>query len=93
MRYGLTDNEIEIVGEYEEMLSNVSVKDKDNLFKQSIFRVLDRRHNFSYLTREFMKNLIETDLSTAYGLRLLKINVLEMSGTMSRLNFLQQVDC
>ena len=93
MRYGLTDNEIEIVGEYEEMISNVSVKDKDNLFKQSIFRVLDRRHNFSNLTREFMKNLIETDLSTAYGLRLLKINVLEMSGTMSRLNFLQQVDC
>ena len=92
MRYGLTEKEIELVNEYEKMIGIADVKDHDRLFKKSIVKVLNRKYNLSNETKEFMNDLYKTDLSEAYANRLFKINVLEMSGSMNRLDFLKQVE-
>lgn len=92
LRYGLTDKEIEIIDEYDDMLGNVSFKDELKLFKKSIVEVLDRKHNFSKETKELMMDIAMTDLSEAYANRLFKINVLELSGCTTRLDYLTQID-
>lgn len=92
MKYGLTDKEIELVNEYERMLGTANVNDNDKLFKKSIVEVLCRRNNLSDETKEFMNDLYKYDLSEAYANRLFKINILEISGSMNRLDFLKQVE-
>ena len=92
LRYGLTEKEIELVEAYEDMLGTETVKDEQRLFKKAIVEVLDRKHKFSNETREFMNDLYKHDLSEAYANRLFKINVLEMNGSTTRLDYLTQVD-
>jgi hypothetical protein len=92
LRYGLTDKEIEIIDEYDDILGNVSFKDELKLFKKSIVEVLDRKHNFSKETKELMMDIAMTDLSEAYANRLFKINVLELNGCTTRLDYLTQID-
>lgn len=93
LRYGLTEKEIEILEEFESMLGTVVVKDKDRLFKKYIIDVLDRKHNMTYETKVFMEDLYKYDLTEAYANRLFKINVLELSGQMNRLDYLTQIGC
>lgn len=92
MRYGLTEKEIELLNEYERLLGIADVKDKDKLFKKAIVESIIRKHDLSDETKEFMNDLYKLDLSGAYANRLFKIHVLEMSGSMNRLDFLKQVE-
>ena len=92
LRYGLTEKEIELVDAYENMLGTVTFKDEQRLFKKAIIEVLDRKYNLSNETREFMNDLYKHDLSEAYANRLFKINVLEMNGNVTRLDYLAQID-
>ena len=92
IRYVLTETEKEIVDKYNNMLGMVDVKDVDKSFKKGIFDVLDNEYNFNNETRKLMKDLIEFGLSEAYSNRLLKINVLEMSGSMTRVEYLEHIE-
>lgn len=92
LRFGLTEKEIEILEAYEGMLGTVTVKDNERLFKKAIVEVLDRKYNFSNETKEFMNDLYKHDLSEAYANRLFKINVLELNGCITRLDYLAQID-
>lgn len=92
LRYGLTEKEIELVDAYENMLGTVTFKDEQRLFKKAIIEVLDRKYDLSNETREFMNDLYKHDLSEAYANRLFKINVLEMNGNITRLDYLTQID-
>ena len=74
------------------MLGFTGIKDVDKSFKKGIFDVLDDEYNFNAETRTLMKDLVEFDLSEAYANRLMKINLLEMSGSMTRIDYLKHIE-
>ena len=92
LRYGMTEMEKEIIDKYNDMLGFIGIKDVDKSFKKGIFDVLDNEYKFNEETRRLMKDLVEFDLSEAYANRLLKINILEMSGTMTRVEYLKHIE-
>lgn len=92
LRYGMTEIEKEIIDKYNEMLGFIGIKDVDKSFKKGIFDVLDNEYKFNEETRRLMKDLVEFDLSEAYANRLMKINILEMSGTMTRVEYLKHIE-
>ena len=92
MRYGLTEKEISIIEEYENMLGTTVIKDVDHLVKKTIVELLDEKYNMCNDTKEFMYDLAKTDLSEAYANRLMKINILEMNGLTTRLDYLTHVE-
>ena len=92
MRYGLTEKEISIIEEYENMLGTTVIKDVDHLVKKTIVDLLDEKYNMCNDTKEFMYDLAKTDLSEAYANRLMKINILEMNGLTTRLDYLTHVE-
>ena len=92
LRYGMTEIEKEIIDKYNEMLGFIGIKDIDKSFKKGIFDVLDNEYKFNEETRKLMKDLVEFDLSEAYANRLMKINILEMSGTMTRVEYLKHIE-
>ena len=92
LRYGMTEREIEIVNKFNDMLGLSNVKDVEKAFKKGIYEVLNNEYNFSNETKIFMKDLIEFGLSEAFANRLLKINLLEMSGSMLRVEYLNHIE-
>jgi hypothetical protein len=92
MRYGLTENEIKLIEEFENMISLTVIKDVDGLVKKTIVDLLNEKHNMSEETKEFMYDLAKTNLSEAYANRVMKINILEMNGKTTRLDYLTHVE-
>jgi hypothetical protein len=92
MRYGLTEKEIELIEEFENMLGTVDIRDIDNIFKKTIAKIIIDEHNVCEETKEFMNDLAEFGLSEAYANRLMKINVYELNGYMNRLDYLTHVE-
>ena len=92
LRYGMTEREIEIVNKFNDMLGLSNVRDVEKAFKKGIYEVLNNDYNFSNETKIFMKDLIEFGLSEAFANRLLKINLLEMSGSMLRVEYLNHIE-
>lgn len=92
LRFMLTENEVKLVDEYERMLGISDVKDVDNVFKKAVVEILDKKYRFNKETSEFMNDLYKFDLSEACANRLFKINVLELSGSMTRLDYLSKIE-
>ena len=92
MRYGLTEKEIMIIEEFENMLGTTVIKDVDNLIKKTMVELLDEKYNMCNDTKELMFDLAKHDLSEAYANRLMKINILEMNGITTRLDYLTHVE-
>lgn len=92
LRYILTKNEVDLVDEYERLLGMSDVKDVDSVFKKAIVEILDRRYKFNKETKEFMNDLYKYDLSEACANRLFKINILELSGSMTRIDYLSKIE-
>ena len=92
MKYGLTDKEIMLLEEFEQMLSITNIKDIDSVVKKTIVELLNEKYNMCEDTKEFMFDVAKYGLSDAYANRLMKINVLELSGTTTRLNYLTHVE-
>lgn len=91
-RFALTDREVEILDEYERLLGISDVKDVDRVFKKAVVEILDREYGFGKETKEFMNDVAMYDLSEAFSNRLFKIHMLEMSNSMTRLEFLLQIE-
>jgi hypothetical protein len=92
MRYGLTEKEIKIIDEYEEMLRYHNIKDEGHVVKNTIVELLQEKYEFGEETRELMMDLAKSDLTEAYANRLFKINVFELSRYMTRLEYLAHVE-
>jgi hypothetical protein len=92
MRYGLTEKEIELIEEFENMLGTVDIRDIDNIFKKTIAKIIIDEHKVCEETKEFMNDLAEFGLSEAYANRLMKINIYEINGYMNRLDYLTHVE-
>ena len=92
MRYGLTEKEISLVEEFENMLSASVIEDVDNLVKKHIVEIMDEKYNLCNETKEFMNDLANSDLSEAYANRLMKITIMEMNGYKTRLDYLTHVE-
>ena len=92
MRFGLTEKEIQLVEEFENMMGVDVIKDVDNLVKKSIVQLLDEKYNMCAETKEFMNDLATSNLSEAYANRLMKINILELNGITTRLEYLTHVE-
>ena len=92
LSYGLTSKERELISEYNEMLGWSNIRDIEGAFKKGIYETLDNKYKFEGETKTFMLDLINSDLSEAYSNRILKIHVLELSGTMTRLDYLKHIE-
>ena len=92
MRYGLTENEINLVEEFENRLSVEVIKDVDGLVKKTIVNLMNEEYNMCEDTKEFMYDLAKYGLAEAYANRLMKINILEMNGVTTRLEYLTHVE-
>ena len=92
MRYALTEKEIEIINEYEDILSIATIKDENKLVKKAIVDMLNEKHNMCGETKILMNGLAETNLTDAYANRVMKINILELSGATTRLDFFTHVE-
>ena len=83
------DYKVELIKEFEDKLSVQAIKDVDGLVKKTI---VDLMNITCEDTKEFMYDLAKYNLSEAYANRLMKINILEMSGTTTRLEYLTHVE-
>ena len=92
MRYGLTEKEVNLVEEFENRLSIESIKDVDGLVKKTIVDLMNEEYNMCDETKEFMYDLAKYDIAEAYANRLMKINILEMNGVTTRLEYLTHVE-
>ena len=92
MRYALTERELDLIEEYEERLSFEVIRDIDKVVKRTIVDLMNEEYNMCNETKEFMYDLANSDLSEAYANRIMKINLLELSGTTTRLEYLTHVE-
>ena len=92
LRYGLTEKEIKLVEEFEERLSIETIKDIDGIVKKTIINLMNDEYNMCNDTKEFMYDLAKYGLADAYANRLMKINILEMNGSTTRLEYLTHVE-
>ena len=92
MRYGLTEKEIMLLEEFENRISISTIKDVDSIVKKTIVDLMDEEHNMCTDTKDFMYDLAKYGLSEAYANRTMKINILEMSNTCTRLEYLTHVE-
>jgi len=92
LRYGLTEKEIKLVEEFEERLSIETIKDVDGIVKKTIVDLMNEEYNMCDDTKEFMYDLAKYGLAEAYANRLMKINILEMNGSTTRLEYLTHVE-
>ena len=92
LRYGLTEKEIKLVEEFEERLSVETIKDIDGIVKKTIINLMNDEYNMCNDTKEFMYDLAKYGLAEAYANRLMKINILEMNGSTTRLEYLTHVE-
>lgn len=92
MRYGLTEKEISLVEEFEDRLSIEVIRDVDKVVKRTIVDLMNEEYNMCEETKEFMYDLANSDLSEAYANRLMKINLLEINGKTTRLEYLTHVE-
>ena len=92
MRYGLTEKEISLVEEFEDRLSIEVIRDVDKVVKRTIVDLMNEEYNMCEETKEFMYDLANSDLSEAYANRLMKINLLEINGKTTRLEYFTHVE-
>ena len=92
MRYGLTEKEIMLLEEFENRISISTIKDVDSIVKKTIVDLMDEEYNMCTDTKDFMYDLAKYGLSEAYANRTMKINILEMSNTCTRLEYLTHVE-
>jgi hypothetical protein len=92
MRYGLSEKEISLVEEFEDRLSIEVIRDVDKVVKRTIVDLMNEEYNMCEETKEFMYDLANSDLSEAYANRLMKINLLEINGKTTRLEYLTHVE-
>lgn len=92
LRFGLTEKEIKLVEEYENKLSVQAIKDIDGIVGKTIVDLMDEEQKMCDETRLFMYDLAKYGLAEAFANRLMKINILQINGQCSRLDFLTHVE-
>jgi hypothetical protein len=92
MRLGLTEKEVGLVEEFENKLALETIKDVDGIVKKTIVDLMNEEHNMCEDTKEFMYDLAKHGLAGAYANRMLKIHILSMNGTTTRLDYLTHVE-
>jgi hypothetical protein len=92
MRLGLTEKEVSLVEEFENKLALETIKDVDGIVKKTIVDLMNEEHNMCEDTKEFMYDLAKHGLAEAYANRMLKIHILSMNGTTTRLDYLTHVE-
>lgn len=91
LRYLLTEKEVELLNQYQEMYGYTSIKDKNKAYAKAIVEILNREHEISVESNKFLNNLATKGLSEALAERSFVINVLEINGVMSRLDYLERI--
>ena len=92
MRFGLTEKEVKLVEEFEDKLSLEVIKDVDNVVKKVIVDLMNEEHNMCEDTKEFMYDLAKYGLAEAYANRIMKIRILTLNGSTTRLDYLTHVE-
>ena len=92
MRFGLTEKEVKLVEEFEDKLSLEVIKDVDNVVKKVIVDLMNEEHDMCEDTKEFMYDLAKYGLAEAYANRIMKIRILTLNGSTTRLDYLTHVE-
>lgn len=91
VKFLLVDKEVALLNLYQERYGNVSIKDVDKAYARTILKSLDEEFEIGQETKLFMETIVEKGLSEAYAERQFRINILEMSGTMTRQEYLDRI--
>lgn len=92
LRYLMTENECRLLNIYEERYGISNIKDKDKLYANTIIDLMDDEYHMSIETSKLFNDIANKGLSEALAERSLIINILEINGQMSRLEYLNNVD-
>ena len=92
MRYLMSEKEYELLSRYEEMYGISDIKDKNKLYAKTIVDMLNKEYHMCDETYKLFNNIATKGLNEALSQRSLIINVLELSGNMSRLEYLNSVE-
>lgn len=92
LRYLMTENECKLLNIYEEKYGISNIKDKDKLYANTIVDLLDEEYHMSIETRKLFNNIANKGINEALAERSLIINILELNGQMSRLEYLDNID-
>lgn len=91
LRYLLTEKEVDLLNQYQEMYGYTSIKDKTKAFALAIVEMLNKEYDISVESNKFLNNLATKGLSEALAERSFIINILEINGVMTRLDYLNRI--
>lgn len=92
IRYLLTEREKDLLNKFNDMLGLSGLIDKEKAFAQGIVEVLERDNQMHKETKELFRNIAKTNLSEALSNRAFKINILQLSGSMTRIDYLNHIE-
>lgn len=90
-RYLLSEKEVEVLDEYQDIYGVSDIKDKDNLYADTIVELLNKKYKLNGETYKLFKDVAKHGINEALGNRSFIINALEMSGSMTRLEYLNNL--
>lgn len=91
VKFILTEKELALLNLYQERYGRVAIKDADKAYAKTILKSLDDEFEIGQETKIFMETVVEKGLNEAYAERQFRINILEMSGTMTRKEYLERI--
>ena len=92
LRYLLTESEVELLNLYQDMYGYTKIKDVDKAYGLAIIELLNKDYKISKETNKFLNNLATKGLSMALAERSFMINILEINGAMTRLDYLNNIN-
>lgn len=91
LRYLLTEQEVQILNRYQDMYGYTNIKDSTKAYALAIVELLNKEYEISSESNKFLHNLATKGLSVALAERSFIINVLEINGVMTRLEYLKKI--
>ena len=74
------------------MLGLSGIRDNEKAFVRGIVEILERDNNMHKETKELFRDIAKSGLSEALSNRAFKINVLQLSNTMTRIDYLKHIE-
>lgn len=91
LSYLLTEQEIELFMEYDNLYGFTNINDVDKLYANSVVEIILDGKNVSRETVKLFRDLAKYGVNEALAQRYLTINILEINGCMTRLDYLNKI--
>ena len=92
IRYLLTEKEKDLLNKFNDMLGLSGIRDNEKAFARGIVEILERDNDMHKETKELFRDIAKNGLSEALSNRAFKINMLQLSNTMTRIDYLKHIE-